>query len=82
MKTGGRVLGPEHRVPVETALKFMTTCSAWQHFEEDSKGTIEVGKLADFVVLSDNPLTIAPERLADLEVLETIKEGVLVYKRR
>jgi predicted amidohydrolase YtcJ len=77
----GRVLGPEHRVPVETALKAMTIWSAWQHFEEDSKGTIEVGKLADFVVLSDNPLTVPAETLADLEVLETIKEGVSVYKR-
>ena len=77
----GRVLGPEHRVPVETALKAMTIWSAWQHFEEDSKGTIEVGKLADFVVLSDNPLAVPPETLAALEVLETIKEGVSVYKR-
>ena len=77
----GRVLGPEHRVPVETALKALTIWPAWQHFEEDSKGTIEVGKLADFVILSDNPTTVPPETLADLTVLETIKEGVSIYKR-
>jgi predicted amidohydrolase YtcJ len=64
----GRVLGPEHRVSVETALKAMTIWAAWQHFEEDTKGTIEVGKLADLVILSDNPLSV-PE------------EGVSIYKR-
>lgn len=77
----GRVLGPEQRVSVETALKAMTLWPAWQHFEEDSKGSIEVGKLADFVVLSNSPLTVPEEQLADLTVLETIKEGVSIYKR-
>ena len=77
----GRVLGPEHRVPVATALKALTIWPAWQHFEEKSKGTIEVGKLADFVILSENPLTIPPEKLADVKVVETIKEGVTIYQR-
>jgi predicted amidohydrolase YtcJ len=77
----GRVLGPEHRVSVETALKAMTIWAAWQHFEEDTKGTIEVGKLADFAILSDNPLSIPEDQLAELKVLETIKEGVSIYKR-
>jgi predicted amidohydrolase YtcJ len=77
----GRVLGPEHRVPVAMALKAMTIWPAWQHFEEDTKGTIEVGKLADFVILSDNPLTVPQDQLADLKVLETIKEGTSIYTR-
>lgn len=77
----GRVLGPEHRVPVATALKALTIWPAWQHFEEDSKGTIEVGKLADFVILSDNPLTVQQDQIDDLKVLETIKEGKSIYKR-
>ena len=77
----GRVLGPEHRVDVATALKALTIWPAWQHFEEDSKGSIEVGKLADFVVLSENPLKIDENKLADIEVLETIKEDVSIYKR-
>ena len=59
----------------------MTIWPAWQHFEEDTKGSIEVGKLADFVVLSDNPLEVPPEHLAELEILETIKEGQSVYRR-
>lgn len=77
----GRVLGPEHKVPVATALKSLTIWAAWQHFEEESKGTIEVGKLADFAVLSDNPLAIDEDKLADIKVLETIKEGKSVYRR-
>ncbi len=77
----GRVLGPEHRVPVATALKAMTIWPAWQHFEEKNKGSIEVGKLADFVILSDNPLAIAEDKLADIKVLETIKENKSIYKR-
>ena len=77
----GRVLGPEHRVPVETALKALTIWPAWQHFEEDTKGSIEVGKLADFVILSDNPLTVPQDQLDDIKVLETIKEGTSIYTR-
>ncbi len=75
----GAVIGAQHRVPVATALKAMTIWPAWQHFEEASKGTIEVGELADFVVLSDNPMTVPPERLAELKVLRTFKEGASVH---
>ena len=77
----GRVLGPQHRIPVATALKALTIWPAWQHFEEDTKGTIEVGKLADFVILSDNPLTVPEDQLADLKVMQTIKEGESIYQR-
>ena len=76
----GAVLGPEHRVDVMTALKAMTLWPAWQHFEEDAKGSIEVGKVADFVLLSRNPLAVQEDDLADIEVLETIKEGVSIYR--
>jgi predicted amidohydrolase YtcJ len=76
----GAIIGPQHRVPVGTALKAMTIWAAHQHFEEATKGSIEVGKLADFVMLSDNPMTTDPERLAELKVVETIKEGVSVYR--
>jgi len=76
----GDIIGPRHRVPVATALKAMTIWSAHQHFEEASKGSIEVGKLADFVVLSDNPMSVAPEALAALKVVETIKEGASIYR--
>ena len=76
----GDIIGPRHRVPVATALNAMTIWAAHQHFEEATKGSIEVGKLADFVVLSDNPLSVDPEALAALKVVETIKEGASIYR--
>ena len=76
----GYVLGPEERVDTLTALKAMTIWPAVQYFEEASKGTIEPGKLADFVILSDNPLAVKPEDLITLKVVETIKEGKSVYR--
>ena len=57
----GDILGPEQRVDVMTALKAMTIWPAYQHFEEAPKGSIEVGKLADLVILSDDPTAVAPE---------------------
>ena len=75
------IIGPDQRVDVTTALKAMTIWPAYQHFEEDQKGSIETGKLADFVILSGDPLAIDPETLDDLKVMATIKEGVTVYTR-
>lgn len=75
------IIGPDQRVDVMTALKAMTIWPAYQHFEEDRKGSIEVGKLADLVILSGDPVAIDPETLAELKVVETIKEGVTVYAR-
>lgn len=77
----GKVLGPKHRVDVMTGLRALTIWPAWQHFEESSKGSLEVGKLADLVVLSDNPLSVDPDKLSDLQVLTTYKEGEVVYQR-
>ncbi|MEI7443674.1 MAG: amidohydrolase [Burkholderiales bacterium] len=76
----GQVLGPEHRVEPIVAIKAMTLWPAYQHFEEKTKGSIEVGKLADFAVLSDNPLTVPRESLVDLKVMETIKAGRSVWR--
>ncbi|MEM7462101.1 MAG: amidohydrolase [Pseudomonadota bacterium] len=75
----GDIIGPAQRVDPITALKAMTIWPAYQHFEEDRKGSIEVGKLADFVVISDDPTKVDPETLDTLKVLETIKEGETVY---
>jgi predicted amidohydrolase YtcJ len=77
----GQVLGPEHRSLPLVALKAHTLWSAYQHFEEKSKGSLEVGKLADFVVLDGNPLTVDPMKIAEIRVVETIKEGRTVYRR-
>jgi len=75
----GRIVGPEQRVDPYTALRAMTIWPAFQIFEEDRKGSIEVGKLGDFVILSANPLEVDPNTLADLKVVETIKEGATVW---
>ena len=75
----GDILGPDQRVDVMTALKAMTLWPAWQHFEEKSKGSIEVGKLADFVILDQDPTAIDPETIDQIKVLQTIKEGVTVF---
>jgi predicted amidohydrolase YtcJ len=76
----GDILGPAQRVDVMTALKAMTIWPAWQHFEEDRKGSIEPGKIADFVILSDDPTAVDPETLAEIEVLVTVKDDAVIYE--
>ncbi|MFD4862192.1 amidohydrolase [Streptomyces atratus] len=78
-RTSGSVLGPDQCVSVLDAVKSITINAARQYFEEDTKGSIEVGKLADFVILSHNPLTIPEQKIKDITVMETIKEGRTVY---
>jgi hypothetical protein len=75
----GDILGPNQRVPVDAALKALSLWAAYQIFEEDRKGSIEKGKLADFVILTEDPTAIAPETLDKIVVAETIKEGVTIY---
>jgi predicted amidohydrolase YtcJ len=75
----GDILGPAQRVDVITALKAMTIWAAYQQFEEASKGSIEVGKLADLVILSDDPTAVPPDELEAITVTETIKEGRTIF---
>ena len=77
----GHVLGPKHRLEPIVALKAMTLWPAYQHFEEKTKGSLEVGKLADLVILSENPLTVDRARLKQIKVEETIKAGESIYRR-
>jgi predicted amidohydrolase YtcJ len=77
----GEVLGPAQCATPLEALKAVTAWAAYQNFEENDKGTLEPGKLADLVVLSDNPLTVATDALRELQVYETIKGGTTVYCR-
>lgn len=79
--SSGQALGFDQRITAFEALRAITVDAAWQYFEEDRKGTLEVGKLADLVILSADPLAEDPMKMADIEVLETIKEGETVYKR-
>ncbi|MGF1734262.1 amidohydrolase [Photobacterium satsumensis] len=75
----GLTLGEHHKITPYQALEAITIKSAFQNFEEDSKGSIEVGKRADLVVLAENPLTIDPMKINEISVLETIKNGDTIF---
>jgi predicted amidohydrolase YtcJ len=79
MSTSGTVIGPDQRVDRLSALRAVTIDAAWQVFMDDVIGSIEPGKDADLVVLSDNPLTALDIR--SLKVDRTIIAGATVYKR-
>jgi predicted amidohydrolase YtcJ len=77
----GEIIGAEERLTPYEALKAITDWSAYQHFEEDKKGTLEEGKLADLVILDANPLKVEPDAIKEITVVETIKEGKSIYKK-
>lgn len=78
----GKILGPDQRIDAYAALQNITTGPAYQFFEEDRKGMIKKGMLADFVILDNNPLkTSDVDAVREITVLETIKEGNTVYKK-
>ena len=76
----GEIIGPDERVGPYVALESITKWAAYQYFEEDSKGTLAPGKLADIVILDKNPVKVDPLKIKYIKVLETIKEGKTVYK--
>lgn len=75
----GERIGPDQRITPIEGLKSMTLWAAEQYGEDDRKGSLEVGKLADLVVLDRNPLTVDSDAIKDIRVLETYKEGERVY---
>ena len=77
----GQVLGEEQRVTALEALRGLTSDAAFEHFENDTKGTLEVGKKADLTLLADDPATLEPDRLKDLEIVQTIKAGEAIYSK-
>ena len=70
----------EEAIGVADALRAVTINTAYQYFEEGSKGSIAPGKRADFAVLDRNPLAMAPEELREIQVVETIKAGKCLYR--
>jgi len=81
MSGSGQVIGPDERITPYQALRAVTATAAYQLKEEKTKGTLEVGKLADLVILEKNPLTVEPTTIKDIAVIETIKEGKTVWRR-
>jgi len=71
---------PEECISMKEALKTYTINAAYAAFEEDIKGTIDVGKLADLVILNKNPLEILKENIKELKIIETIIRGKTVYR--
>lgn len=76
-----KVLGLEECICVEEALKGVTINAAYQYFQEHERGTIEVGKFADFVVLSADPRIVDKSKISEIRVLATIKEGICCYRK-
>jgi predicted amidohydrolase YtcJ len=73
------ILGLQHQLKPLEALKAMTLWGAYQHFEEEMKGSLEIGKQADMVILNKNPLTVPKSSIKDIKVLETINNGKSIY---
>ena len=73
-------LGKDEQIPVLDAIKAVTIYGAYQYFEEDIKGSIKEGKLANLIIVDKNPLKIPKEDIKNIKILETIKEGK-TYKR-
>ncbi|PSU32144.1 amidohydrolase [Photobacterium lutimaris] len=75
----GETLGEWHKISPYQALEAVTIHAAYQNFEDAEKGTVEVGKRADLVILEANPLDVDPMVIKDIKVLETIKDGNTVF---
>ena len=75
----GGVLGADQKITREEALRLSTTGNAYLTFEEKIKGSIEAGKLADFVVLSEDILTVPDKQIQETKVLMTVVGGKAVF---
>jgi predicted amidohydrolase YtcJ len=80
MSRSGAEIGPDQRISPLEGLKAMTIWAAEQYGEQDAKGSLEAGKLADMVILDRNPLKVDPMAIKDIKVVETIKEGQTIYR--
>ena len=76
------ILGPDERIGVDDAIKAVTLNAAWQIFEEESRGSLEIGKLADFTVISQNIRRIPPEHWTEIEIVDTYLEGNRVVHKK
>lgn len=76
----GIALGADECISVIEALRAVTINAAYQYSEEDVKGSIREGKRADFVIMSGNPITVPKDKITDIIILETIKDGETVYR--
>jgi predicted amidohydrolase YtcJ len=78
----GQIIVPEERITILQALEMYTRNGAYIGFEEAQKGSLEPGKLADFIIIDRDVLSVSPEELKDVKVLKTFVGGELVYESR
>ena len=78
----GREIGPQFTVTPLEAIRSVTLNAAYQYFEEGWKGSIEPGKVADFVVLDANPLHVHKDQIKHINVVETIKNDKVVFSKK
>src|SRR5690606_12082222 len=81
-RSTGRVIAPDQRISREDALRAATIDGAYLTFEEKEKGSIEPGKLADFVCLTEDPLTVDEDAIKDIEAEFTVVGGRITYRRK
>ncbi|WP_297480476.1 amidohydrolase [uncultured Photobacterium sp.] len=79
LSRNSQVIGEKQRITALEGLKAMTIWAAEQYNEDINKGSLEVGKLADMVILDNNPLTVEPTKIKNIKIVETIKEGNTIY---
>lgn len=79
LTSDGKILSPEQRIDVVTALRAMTSYGAQLIFEEDEVGTIELGKRADFAIVAEDPTSVDPFHIKDISILGTLIDGRIVY---
>jgi predicted amidohydrolase YtcJ len=75
----GRVWGPNQRITLDQALKICTMNGAFASFEENIKGSITAGKLADFVILADNPHDVDADTIKNIEIVRTVVGGSTMH---
>ena len=76
----GKILGEEERIPLIEAIKAVTINAAYQYFEENEKGSLNEGKLANFIIIDKNPFEVETDEIKNIQILETIKEGETLWK--
>ncbi len=79
LRSSGKVINPEERITLKEAIRAVTITPAYSTFQEDLKGSIEVGKLADLVVLGRDILTVPSVEIKDIPVMRTMIGGQFVY---
>jgi len=77
----GKIYGADERVPLKDAIRYYTLGTAYLNFDDQQRGSLEVGKVADMVVLSEDILSVEPNRIRDIEIVKTIIGGEVLYPK-